>query len=69
MAPGAPITERPLVELGLPAGTMIVLIEQDGEFIVPTGATVLRDADRLLVLGDADGIRRLRDRATAAPDA
>jgi cell volume regulation protein A len=60
--PGSPITGRPLVEIGLPAGTMIVLIEHDDEFVVPTGSTVLREADRLLVLGDEDAVSRVRQR-------
>ena len=59
---GSPITGQPLVELGLPAGTMIVLIEHDNEFTVPTGSTQMRDDDRLLILGDEDGIRRFRAR-------
>jgi cell volume regulation protein A len=62
---GSPVTERPLVSLGLPAGTMIVLIERDDEFTVPTGSTELRVADRLLVLGDDDGIESLRGRLDA----
>ena len=68
MTPGSPITGQPLVELGLPIGTMIVLIEQDNEFIVPTGSTILREADRLLILGDDDSIRRFRERVDGVGD-
>ncbi|MFM7537183.1 MAG: TrkA C-terminal domain-containing protein [Acidimicrobiales bacterium] len=56
------VSGQALVDVGLPVGTMIVLIERDGEFVVPTGSTVLREGDRLLVLGDDDSIRRLRRR-------
>jgi potassium/hydrogen antiporter len=59
---GSPITARPLVELGLPAGTMIVLIEHAGAFAVPTGSTVLHDDDRLLILGNDDSIGRFKAR-------
>ncbi|HAP77047.1 MAG TPA: potassium/proton antiporter [Acidimicrobiaceae bacterium] len=59
---GSAITGTALVELGLPAGTMIVLIEHLGEFTVPTGSTVLAADDRLLILGDRDGIREFRQR-------
>lgn len=59
---GSPITGQSLVELGLPVGTMIVLIEHDNEFIVPTGSTVLHEADRLLILGNDESIRRFRER-------
>jgi len=65
---GSPITGRPLVELGLPAGTMIVLIEHDNEFTVPTGVTELRDDDRLLILGDEASIQRFRDRLNRLGD-
>jgi len=60
--PGSPITGQPLVELGLPKGTMIVLIERQGAFSVPTGSTALEDEDRLLILGDDEGIHNLRVR-------
>ena len=62
VAVGSPLAGRPLVELGLPVGTMIVLVEHDDEFVVPTGSTVLRSGDRILVLGDEDGIRTFRER-------
>ena len=65
---GSPITGRPLVELGLPAGTMIVLIEHDNQFTVPTGASELRDDDRLLILGDEASIQRFRDRLNGLGD-
>ena len=66
--PRTPVTGQPLVELGLPAGTMIVLIERDEAFTVPTGSTILQEADRLLVLGDDDSIDRLRDQLDSPPD-
>jgi cell volume regulation protein A len=68
VAVGSSITDRPLVELGLPSGTMIVLVEHDNAFIVPNGETRLREDDRLLVLGDADAIDRLRARVESSLD-
>jgi cell volume regulation protein A len=59
---GSPITGQPLVALGLPAGTMIVLVEHGEAFAVPTGSTVLHEEDRLLILGDGDSIHALRAR-------
>ena len=67
--PGTPVTGQPLVELGLPAGTMIVLIERDHVFTVPTGSTILHEDDRLLVLGDDDSIHTLRTRLAPPPSA
>jgi cell volume regulation protein A len=59
VAPGAPAVGRAVVDLGLPTGTMIVLVENDGVFSVPTGSTVLRADDRLLVIGPDDGVAAL----------
>lgn len=58
----SPITGRPLVELGLPAGTMIVLVEHGDAFVVPTGSTVLHEEDRLLILGNDDNIGTFQSR-------
>jgi cell volume regulation protein A len=41
---------KSLVELGLPQGSLIVLITRNDEFLVPTGGTVLQAGDALLVL-------------------
>ena len=35
---------------------------------MPTGSTILQEADRLLVLGDDDSIDRLRDQLDSPPD-
>ncbi len=65
---GSPATGRPLVQLGLPPGTMIVLIEKQGRFVVPTGSTILHPEDRLLVLGNDDTITGLHAAIDPAPD-
>src|SRR5690606_23897606 len=53
---------RALVELRLPEGALIVLIERDGAYIVPTGATRLTASDIVLVLADEGTFVRTRDR-------
>lgn len=52
VADGAPAAGRRLVDLGLPAGALVVLVTRDGGFVVPTGATALEPGDRVLVLAD-----------------
>jgi cell volume regulation protein A len=75
VASESPAAGRPLVDLGLPTGTIVVLVERGGTFTVPTGATVLRGGDRLLVLGPDHGVTVLRSLLAApavagdAPDA
>jgi cell volume regulation protein A len=48
--PGAGIAGRRVLELGLPAGTLLVLLEREGKALVPSGATEIREGDRLVVL-------------------
>jgi potassium/hydrogen antiporter len=57
---GSPVAGRQLVEIGLPAGALVVLISRDGQFVVPQGATVLHSGDNALVLADADNLSRVR---------
>ncbi len=63
LSPNAPITGQPIVNAGLPDGTLIVLLGRDNEFIVPTGGTVLRSGDTLLVLVRPDHIASVRSLA------
>ncbi|MEW6476470.1 MAG: TrkA C-terminal domain-containing protein, partial [Actinomycetota bacterium] len=57
----SPVADRQLVDIGLPAGALVVLISRDGRFVVPQGATVLRSGDNALVLADPDNLARVRD--------
>jgi Trk K+ transport system NAD-binding subunit len=53
------LTNRPLSELPLPEGTMIVLARRDSEVIYPRGSTRLQVGDRLTVMGSLEGVREL----------
>ncbi len=60
---------RPLVELHLPSRALVVLIERDHTYIVPTGATRLAPGDHVLVLADDDAFATARARLeTPDPD-
>ena len=52
---------RSVVELGLPRRALLVLIDRDGTYIVPTGGTRLAAGDTVLLLADDDNTRRVRD--------
>jgi cell volume regulation protein A len=52
IAAGAPAVGKAVVEIGLPAGALVVLVTRDGEGIVPQGSTVLQSGDRVLLLGE-----------------
>jgi potassium/hydrogen antiporter len=53
-------------ELGLPRDVLIVLINRDGEVIVPRGETALRAGDGLMVLTDLAGLAEVRRRLAAS---
>lgn len=50
VAPGAPADGRAIVELGLPEGVLIVLVQRDGRARIPQGGTRLRSGDEVRVL-------------------
>jgi cell volume regulation protein A len=43
---------KAIVELGLPADFLVILIARENDFILPSGGTVLQEGDTLLVLSD-----------------
>ena len=51
---------KQLVELGLPEGALVVLINRGEEFIIPTGGTILNPGDRLLFLAGSEQLDRAR---------
>lgn len=61
IAPGSRVATQRLVDLGLPAGALIVLIRRDGEFVIPQGSTALEGGDSVLVLADPENLPRVRE--------
>ncbi|HUP27867.1 MAG TPA: potassium/proton antiporter [Chloroflexia bacterium] len=43
---------KSIMELGLPRGALVVLVDQHGDNVVPTGATIVEEGSKLLVLAD-----------------
>ncbi len=60
IAADSAVVGRQLVDIGLPAGALVVLLRRDGEFVVPQGGTVLRGGDEALVLADAETLPQVR---------
>lgn len=46
-------------DLQVPAGNLVALIRRQGRIIVPNGSTKLEEGDRLTIIGDPAGIKRL----------
>lgn len=55
----APFIGQEVRDLALPEGVLIVLIRRGGQIMVPRGNTVLRERDRLTILGEPADIERL----------
>jgi amino acid transporter/mannitol/fructose-specific phosphotransferase system IIA component (Ntr-type) len=50
---------KALSEIRLPEGSLIALIRRFGETLVPRGRTVLREGDRLTIIGAPAGLREI----------
>jgi Trk K+ transport system NAD-binding subunit len=57
---GSPAAGKQIVNLDLPAGTLIILIGKGSEQFSPRGATVLEDGDTLLILTTPDSAQTVR---------
>ena len=57
-----PLIGRPIRDLALPPGCLIALIRRYGEMIVPQGRTVLREGDRLTIIGAPAGLKEVEQR-------
>jgi cell volume regulation protein A len=66
LPPAGAAIGRSLVELDLPAGFLVVLIDRAGESLVPDGDTVLEAGDHLLVLAAPPLFDQISQRLTSA---
>jgi cell volume regulation protein A len=61
LSEGAPAVGRSVVNLGLPAGVLVVLVYRAGQIVVPQGGTVLEAGDRVLLLAEDAPYQLARD--------
>ncbi len=55
------VSGRPIVELGLPSDSLIVLVNRNEEFFVPSGGTVLEGGDVILFLANSKNLEKVRE--------
>jgi len=60
--PASELIGQPLKQIPLPDSVLVALVRRDGELLIPRGSTVLREGDRLTVIGDAKELRALQER-------
>lgn len=65
----APIVGASMQNAHIPHGVLVTAIERGREVIVPTGATVIQASDRLMALGSASDMEKLRQLASAGSNA
>ena len=58
--PGSPASGKQIVNLGLPVGTLIILLAKGKEQFSPRGDTVLEEGDTLLTLTTSDNVSVVR---------
>jgi Trk K+ transport system NAD-binding subunit len=56
----SPAITRQIVNIGLPAGTLIILVRKGRDPFVPRGSTVLEENDSLLILTTSDKADQIR---------
>mgnify|MGYP005836674193 FL=1 len=55
------IAGKSIVELGMPKDSLIVLISRNDNYIVPSGGTLLQEADTVLVLVNRNNLSKVRE--------
>ncbi len=58
---GSPLAGRRLLELGLPPGALVVVLDRNGHTMVPSGGTEVRTGDKLLVMAVRSDVERVRN--------
>ena len=65
--PEAAVVGKPVSELALPEGVLIVLIRRGDSFIVPKGQTAIEAYDTLLVIAGRDSLPAAQTILSACP--
>ncbi len=66
LPPHSPAVGKAIYQLGLPLELLIVLIEREGEYLVPNGSFVLKAEDTLLVLSEEEIYLQAKKQLTRA---
>ena len=52
--------DKPLFKIDMPKGCLVALLSREAETIVPNGSTVIKDGDKLTIIGEPSSIAILR---------
>jgi potassium/hydrogen antiporter len=56
VSPDSPTAGKPIIQLGLPDGVLVAMVERNGEYFVPNGGTEFQPGDVVLVLGEKESL-------------
>ncbi|MEN6337827.1 MAG: potassium/proton antiporter, partial [Phycisphaerales bacterium] len=54
--PDSPAAGRQIIDLKLPSGVLVAMVQRGGEYLVPNGGTVFQPGDVVLVLGEQESL-------------
>lgn len=55
------LIDIPISQLGFPEDCLVALIHRRGQMVIPRGSTILEKDDQLTIIGDKEGIQKLKD--------
>jgi amino acid transporter/mannitol/fructose-specific phosphotransferase system IIA component (Ntr-type) len=58
----AELINKALKDIKFPEGCLVAILRRSGETIIPKGATVLLEGDRLTIIGDPKGMKELKNK-------
>ena len=56
------IIEQQISELNIPEGCLIIWLRRDDQIIIPKGNTIIKRGDRLTIIGDQEGMKKLKEK-------
>ena len=60
--PSAELIDQKIRSLGFPAGCLVAIIRRGSSALIPRADMVLKQGDRLTVIGESEGIKALKER-------
>lgn len=62
------ITDKPLKKISFPKGTIIVCIFQDDQVVIPTGESIVKPGDRIILFAEKQAVKKLEKLLTGKLD-
>jgi len=59
------IIGKQVIDLNIPEGCLIIWLRRDDKIIVPRGNTMINKGDRLTIIGDQAGMKKLKEKFSA----